>query len=145
MPELQNMPPPMGLAMHVSPVTAHSLDIAHNWMGIPSAVDGHVPVEHDVTGLIVAKLIDVRQQIWPPMQSVALMQVGAAASCGWAPLLLPLAPPLSSALPPLLELPLLELPLLPPSVLVLLLLLDPQAAAVATAHDAANKIIAFFM
>jgi hypothetical protein len=118
---------------------------------MPAKAGGHVPVVHAVVG--VGKpppdmLIPVTQQICPPVQSIMLVQLGAAAS-GWpVPLLLPLAPPLSSALP-LLELPLpvlplplpLLLPLLPPG----LLLLEPQAIAVARAHDAANKIIPFFM
>ena len=73
------------------------------------------------------------------MQSEEPKQTGAAASCIPVPLL-PLDP-VSAVL--LSELPLLALSL--PASGVVLLLLDEQATAVVTAHDAANQTITLFM
>ncbi len=108
-------------------------------MAIPIPGSGeHIPVEHAETIENVIILIDVPQQT-PPMQSLELAQEAEASGAA-----LPSSPgtPLSvDSLPLLAPVPLL-LPLL---AFVLPPLLDPQATAVAMAHDAASKMMEFFM
>ncbi len=112
-------------------------------MAIPSPGTGAHVVMHAAFREAIADMAnDTPQQSSPvPGQFMALVQDTVASPA--APLLLPLLPPSPTLCSPLLLPPLLALPLLPPP---LPLLLDPQAtAATAAAHDAAKKIIAFFM